>query len=161
MRIFVNRDICKDDKKELKNGATKRTLVVINKTGQDIKDNEAFEGVVGTLNKGNHSFVFLNKPTEKSRKNNRTIFVLIDGNYGVKIKDENKIKFINTSVGGQGNSKSTIAVIEGETLIENYSYKNRSSSWYRKTDLEKGFVEIPIEDVITSGILGDELIEEV
>lgn len=161
MKIFVNRSIKKDGKIELQNGATRRTLVVVNKSGMDIEANIAFNGAIGTLNKGNHSFIFLNAPNKKSRDDKRTMFVLADSGYGVRIHflDDTPFNFFEVSTGGYGNSESTIAVIEGEQVVEYFSYKYRTSSSYEKTDLEKGFIEMPIEDVIATGILGDELDE--
>lgn len=165
MKIFVNQSLEKGGKIELQNGATRRTLMVVNKTGADIEANIAFEGAIGTLNKGNHSFIFLNTPNKKSRDDERTMFVLADAGYGIDVyysadhPDDTPVKFLETSVGGYGNSCSTIAVIEGEQIIEYFSYKHRTSSAYEKTDSEKGFIPIKIEDVVISGIIGDKLQE--
>lgn len=154
-KIFLNRSIAKDGTYSLKNGATRRLLLVINKINKDIECNVPFQGSIGTLEKGNASFIFVN---EEKRKDDRIIFVFTDNGYGVSFHNEAPI-FSATSIGGYGNSESTIAILNEGTLIECNSYKNRTESDFYLTDKEQGFVKVSLEEAIS--MLHSEDIQEI
>lgn len=59
-KVYCNCSLKNGEKRELKNGSTKRTLCLINKSGRDIEYNIPFNADLGFLKKGNHSFVFIN-----------------------------------------------------------------------------------------------------
>lgn len=141
--IFVNRSLKRDETYSMRNGATKRLLLVINKTGRDIEYNVPFNGSIGTLEKGNTAFIFINS---EKRKDDKTLFVFIDGCYGVSLYKEPI--FLAVSTGGYGNSESTIAVCSENTLLEKHSYKNRTESDFVITNKEKGFVEISLPEAM-------------
>ena len=143
-KIFLNRSIAKNETCSIRNGATKRLLLIINKTGQDIEYNVPFNGSIGTLEKGNTSFVFIN--TEK-QTDNKILFVFIDNCYGVSLHNEEPI-FFAVSTGGYGNSESTVAVCLENTLIEKHSYKNRTESDFVITNKEKGFLEVSLDEAM-------------
>lgn len=137
--IFTNFDLNVEEKCELKNGATRTTLVAINKTNDKIVGFKPFNGKLGTLKKGNHFFVFINKGFDS-----RNLFVFMDGGYGYTFHHKKPIA-VDYSTGGYGNSESTLAILEEGTLIELHSYKNRRESrWLRCTD--RGFVSVSNEE---------------
>ena len=124
----LNKDIDIDGKIELQNGATRTTLLVLNKSGQKITANRPFEAEVGFLDKGNHRFFFINKP-HRCCTGHKYIFV--DAGYGVDILNKPPIKKAS-SIGGYGNSESTVAVLEEGTILYCHSYKDRQTGTYYK-----------------------------
>lgn len=142
--VFTNFNLGAGETAECKNGATRTTLVIVNKLGKEIKKNTPFSARVGFLRKGNHAFVFLNEGESKEN-----FFILLDGGYGVTLHTtDDKVKFFAVSTGGYGNSESTLAVLTSNVLIECHSYKNRTASDFLRTDPEKGFVKVRHEDAI-------------
>lgn len=142
--VFTNFNLRAGETAELKNGATRTTLVVVNKTGKEIKANEPFTALVGFLKKGNHAFVFLNEGVSEN-----DLFIFLDSGYGVTLHTtDDKVKFFAVSTGGYGNSESTLAVLKSDVLIECHSYKNRQQSDFLRTATEKGFVKVRHEDAI-------------
>ena len=144
-KIYVNKCIESGGSYALKNGATKRLLLVINKTGRDIEANIPFIGRVGTLEKANTSFVFINEARPEN-KDDQELFVFVDSKYGVTFFNEDPI-FYASSRGGYGNSKSTIAVLKKGTVIKCHSYKNRNEADFLITD-DKGFTDIPLSEIM-------------
>jgi len=112
----------------MQNGATRTTLCVINKSGQDIEPHKAYNFEVGYLAKGNHRFYFIN-PAKKCTLTNRYLY--IDGGYGVDVKKGELIKQ-DSSVGGYGNSESTVTLVEGDAILYCHSYKDRTTGDYIK-----------------------------
>jgi hypothetical protein len=137
--VYCNCNLNAGDSLTLRNGATRRSLVLVNKTGADIHADTGFDARVGVLHKGNHFFVFLNVgKTEEDR------YILVDDGYGVSIHEKDPID-IDTSTGGPGNSESTLAVLSRGTLIERNSYKNRRGSTFLLCG-SNGFEKVPLAD---------------
>lgn len=142
--VFTNFNLPAGETAECKNGATKTSLVVVNKLGHEIKKNTPFSARVGFLRKGNHAFVFLNEGRSEN-----DLFIFLDAGYGVTFHTtDDKVKFSEVSTGGYGNSESTLAVLKRDVLIECHSYKNRQQSDFFRTSPEKGFVKVRHEDAI-------------
>lgn len=137
--IFTNFSLENDSKMEYTNGATRTNLVVINKTGSDIERNVPFQGKIGTLKKGKHFFVFLNKGFDK-----RNLFVFLDGAYGCSFHFKKPIE-MDISIGGYGNSESTLAILGEGTLIECHSYKFRRGSDFIRTT-SNGFEDVDSDE---------------
>lgn len=117
-------------KTELKNGATRRTLVVTmpagDKTELQVKD-PIIEGTVSLLDKGNHSFFFINPSSQPCE--DRGVFICSD--YGVTVRTpngelagEDTFRY-RSSRGGYGNSESVVVVAIKECYIYEHSYKHR------------------------------------
>ena len=145
-KIFCNCSIEAGKNVSLKNGATKRLLLICNKMSTNIEANVPFNGKIGTLIKGNTSFIFINDE-DKGRKDDRTLFILADDGYGIDFSQKEPI-YYQTSTGGYGNSQSTIAILNYGTLIEFHSYKNRSESRFCFCG-EKGYENQSLSDVYT------------
>lgn len=127
------------------NGQTRRTLIVINKINQE--PSFVFHAKLGVLNKGNHSFIFIN---EEKNQDNRILGLFLNNSYGYRVLEGNEI-FGNYSIGGPGNTCSQFGIYEVGTLLEVYTYKNRNTpSYYRLTD--NGWVEVPVHEVFPSEI---------
>jgi hypothetical protein len=147
-KIYSNVELSLDQQGEIwsaKNGATRRTLIVINKINE--QPGNYFRAKLGTLDKGNHSFIFIN---EEKEKDNRILGLFLNSDYGYRVLEGNEI-FGNYSIGGPGNSCSQFGIYEAGTLLEVYTYKNRNTpSYYRLTD--NGWVEVPVYEVNPSEI---------
>jgi len=139
-----------------KNGATRRELVVIINdkdfpngiSGKDL--NKGFIGRLGWLDKGNHSFIFINKDKNNSDKNSYGIF--LNSEYSFKVTPEENVIYSNSSVGGYGNSESKFAIIKPNTVIEEFTYKYRRPSNYTYFDKNEGFINLGSESKIFSNI---------
>jgi len=107
-----------------KNGATRRTLVVISKLG-DIGNKDCLICRVGWLNKGNHSFIFLNP----SNKDDQILGLFLDHSYGYSLI-KGKELFSASSVGGYGNSESKFGIYTLGTILKCETYKNRNGYDY-------------------------------
>ena len=118
-----------------KNGATRRELVFIVNEKDFPEDIEVPEdhpviGKVGFLDKGNHSFVFLNK----SEKDDTVIGIFKNADEGDIIFPKDKVIFQAESHGGYGGRWSTLAVVKEGAFVEVTTYKNRRpSTYYRLT----------------------------
>lgn len=129
------------------NGATRRSLVVINKTTTNEEHGNYFRAQLGFLDKGNHSFIFIN---EEKGNDERILGLFFNTNCAYQIL-EGKELFANYSSGGGGNSCSRFGIYEVGTLLEVNTYKNRNTpSYYRLT--ESGWVYVPVHEVYTSSI---------
>ena len=130
--LTLNVSIKKDQKTEYQNGATRTTLVIVNKTGEDIEANKPYPYEVGYLAKGNHRFFFININRARHASEDRYLFA--DGGYGVDVKKGTCIKQ-DSSVGGYGNSESTVTLVEGDSILYCHSYKDRQTGeYYRCAD---------------------------
>lgn len=127
------------------NGATRRTLVVINKINE--QPGNYFRAKLGTLDKGNHSFIFIN---EEKGEDERVLGLFLNSNYAYQVI-EGKELFSNYSQGGYGNSCSQFGIYEEGTLLEVNTYKNRNTPSYYRLNNE-GWVEVPVHEVNTSEI---------
>jgi hypothetical protein len=125
-KIIFNRELDFNGEKiwTAKNGATKRELVLVNKLG-DLGKKEVIIGKVGWLNKGNHSFIFLNQ----SEKTEKVLGIFLNSQYSYTLKKGKEI-FSNSSVGGYGNSESKFGIYELGTILEVHSYKHRRGNDY-------------------------------
>lgn len=147
-KIYSNIELSLDQQGEIwsaSNGATRRTLVVINKINE--QPGNYFRAKLGTLNKGNHSFIFIN---EEKDNDERVLGLFLNSDYGYQVL-EGKELFSNYSSGGYGNSCSQFGIYEPGTLLEINTYKNRNTpSYYRLT--ESGWVNVPVCEVNPSEI---------
>jgi len=147
-KIYSNIELSLDQQGEIwsaSNGATRRTLVLINKINEQPGD--FLRANLGTLDKGNHSFIFIN---EEKGEDNRVLGIFLNSAYGYQVL-EGKELFSNYSSGGYGNSCSQFGIYKEGTLLEVNTYKNRNTpSYYRLTN--NGWIEIPVYEVNTSEI---------
>lgn len=147
-KIYSNIELSLDQQGEIwsaANGATRRTLLVINKINE--QPGNYFRAKLGTLDKGNHSFIFIN---EEKDNDERVLGLFLNSDYGYQVL-EGKELFSNYSSGGYGNSCSQFGLYELGTLLEINTYKNRNTpSYYRLT--ESGWVNVPVHEVYTSEI---------
>lgn len=147
-KIYSNIELSLDQQGEIwsaSNGATRRTLVVINKINE--QPGNYFRAKLGTLDKGNHSFIFIN---EEKGNDERVLGLFLNSDYAYQVL-EGKELFSNYSSGGYGNSCSQFGIYEMGTLLEVNTYKNRNTpSYYRLT--ESGWVNVPVHEVNTSEI---------
>lgn len=115
---------------ESKNGATRRHLKVINRGNFE---GNSFRASIGTLNKGNHSFIFLNP---ERGQDNRVVGLFLNSDYGYTVikehSPENPILFENYSSGGYGNSCSIFGLYKVGTVLAEHSYKHRRGDTYYK-----------------------------
>jgi hypothetical protein len=134
-----------------KNGATRRTLSLINKS--NIKgEHQVIEGVsLGYLDKGNHSFIFINN---EKNPNNKIVGIALCSDYGYRVVKGTEL-YTSSSVGGYGNSESRFGIYEVGTILAYDTYKSRRGELYYKLTPE-GWIflgyDTPIEedgDVIT------------
>lgn len=147
-KIYSNIELSLDQQGEIwsaSNGATRRTLVVINKINE--QPGNYFRAKLGTLDKGNHSFIFIN---EEERNDERVLGLFLNSEYGYQVLEGNEL-FTNYSLGGSGNSCSQFGIYEVGTLLEVNTYKNRNTpSYYRLT--ESGWIDVPVHEVNPSEI---------
>ena len=147
MRLFVNEEIqgaggTRESQNvwSAQNGATRRTLVVINTTKQEGKE---LKVDVGTLDKGNHSFIFLNP--EKKSDTNRVVGLFLNRSYGYTVVEEHSPEdaeiYTASSVGGYGNSESKFGLYKVGTILAVHSYKHRQGDTYWKLT-ESGWEEL-------------------
>ncbi len=113
-----------------KNGAKRRHLQLINKVISSENINTV-NAKIGVLDKGNHSFIFLNEPRPNDE---RILGIFLNSGYGYSIISGTEI-FTNSSVGGYGNSESKFGVYEPGTILEVHTYKHRRPSTYFKLTL--------------------------
>jgi len=137
-KIFcnINLDFSKEVMWEAQNGATRRTLVVINKCISD-KETNTFEAHLGYLDKGNHSFIFINAP---KNNDNRILGLFLNDSYSYDVIEGTEI-YSNYSLGGYGNSCSKFGIYTLGTILEVYTYKFRNTSSYFKLT-ENGWVNL-------------------
>ena len=150
--LFCNKDLAVSEKCwTASNGATRKTLCLINKTGKDIEKKFGIDCRVGFLNKGNHSFIFMNpgKPN-----NDRIIGLFLNTDYGYDLIEGEEL-FSNSSFGGPGNSESKFGIYVIGSLIAERSYKNRRGENYSRLTA-KGW-----EKVEKSSMIEDSEITEV
>lgn len=147
-KIYSNIELSLDQQGEIwsaSNGATRRTLVVINKINE--QPGNYFRAKLGTLDKGNHSFIFIN---EEKGTDERILGLFLNSAYAYQVL-EGKELFTNYSSGGYGNSCSQFGIYEVGTLLEVNTYKNRKTPlYYRLT--KNGWVDVPIHEVSASEI---------
>ncbi len=119
-KIYSNIELSLDQQGEIwsaSNGATRRTLVVINKINE--QPGIYFRAKLGTLDKGNHSFIFIN---EEKDNDERVLGLFLNSDYGYQVL-EGKELFSNYSSGGYGNSCSQFGIYELGSLLEINTYK--------------------------------------
>ena len=128
MLVHCNVDLNAEEAWRAKNGATRRTLKVINKAGVEGK---RFQAQLGTLNKGNHSFIFINKPNVGD---NRIMGLFVNSAQGYEVVEEhspeNAAVFENSSYGGPGNSCSQFGIYQIGTVLAEFTYKGRQGKNY-------------------------------
>ena len=143
-KIYSNIELSLDQQGEIwsaSNGATRRTLIVINKINE--QPGNYFRAKLGTLDKGNHSFIFINE--EKGNDDDRILGIFLNSTYAYQVL-EGKELYTNYSSGGYGNSCSQFGIYEVGTLLEVNTYKNRNTpSYYRLTEI--GWIDVPVHEV--------------
>jgi hypothetical protein len=141
--VFFNSSISNQETAwSMSNGATRRVLKIINKTGKELEANKPHKVSLGFLDKGNHSFIFVNP---ENKKDDKSLAVFMNGSYGYQT--DTKPIFENYSSGGYGNSCSQFGIYNINTLFSINSYKNRTGKGYIKFT-EKGFESLKEEDII-------------
>jgi hypothetical protein len=137
--VYFNQNLASDEKAwSAKNGATRRELIVINKLGKEIET--GVDCRIGKLDKGNHSFLFLNPGHD-----DRVLGVFLLNGYGYTVKEGEEV-WTASSVGGYGNSESRIGIYSVGTLIYTHTYKNRRAGEYFRLT-ENGWEEVPTHEV--------------
>ena len=137
-KVFINREISgKGRAWSAKNGATRRELVLIvnDKDFPNGLEGDSFEAKVGWLDKGNHSFIFINKAQKLSDK---VIGIFLNSKYAYQVYGGKEL-FSNYSIGGYGNSCSQFGIYTEGTIIEENTYKNRRPKTYWAL-IKKGWV---------------------
>ena len=125
-----------------KNGATRRTLVVISKIPFS---GNVIPGKLGFLQKGNHAFIFINEGESKEK-----FGLFLNSSYGYTLIEGEEI-FGDSSAGGYGNSCSQFGIYKIGALIKVHTYKNRNTaSYFRLTN--EGWISENIEDVYADEI---------
>jgi len=147
MRILINATSSLNYGEEkiwsAKNGATRRTLILVDKIG--IEENSPIKGELGYLDKGNHSFIFLNKEKKFSDK---IIGIFLCSEYGYRVVSGKEI-YSAYSQGGYGNSESKFGIYEVGTIIAADSYKSRNGeTFYKLTPMgwEELGIDIPLKE---------------
>ena len=124
------------------NGATRRTLIIINKTsGYEVPRSE-FLAQIAFLDKGNHSFIFLN---ESKQDDKRILGLFLNTSYSFDLVSGKEL-FSNTSSGGYGNSCSKFGLYEVGAILKEHTYRGRSTPTYHLLT-EDGWTEIPPYEV--------------
>lgn len=147
-KVYSNVKLSLDQQGEIwsaSNGATRRTLVVVNKINE--QPGIFFRAKIGTLDKGNHSFIFIN---EEKENDERVLGLFLNSDYAYQVI-EGKELFGNCSSGGIANSCSQFGIYGVGSLLEVNTYRNRNTpSYYRLT--ETGWVDVPVHEVNPSEI---------
>jgi hypothetical protein len=137
MKVIFNRTLDFEPETEqiwsAQNGATRRTLVLISTLRLEAKDVQGVFARVGWLDKGNHSFIFLNPEKSQSK---RIVGLYLCSGYGYVVI-RGKELYTASSVGGYGNSESRFGLYEPGTIIAESSYKNRQGRDYYRLTAEK------------------------
>lgn len=159
-KVFLNRSFNFHEKSDdnvlwsASNGATRRTLKLIN----SLKINEGGSYIpskgnighlfaqIGKLDKGNHSFIFINQPLKKD--NGRVLGIVVNRDYGFAVLKglEDKEVYSNYSSGGVGNSCSQFGIYKVGVIIEIFTYKNRTKSSYIKLT-KNGWIDVSWEKI--------------
>lgn len=151
MKVWFNQEVYDPQNPEevlweAKNGATRITLKLINKLNHSswIAPNLAICRV-GYLDKGNHSFIFLN---EDGRKDETIRGIFLCNGYGYTVISGEEL-FWNSSVGGYGNSESKFGIYSLNTIIALHTYRNRNGNHYYQLK-ENGWIylgqDIPLSE---------------
>lgn len=136
--VYFSQNLSADERAwSAKNGATRRELVVINKLGKEIES--AIDCRIGKLDKGNHSFLFVNPGHD-----DRVLGVFLLDGYGYTVKEGDEV-WTASSVGGYGNSESRIGIYEVGAVIYAHTYKNRKTGTYWRMTLN-GWVVVPAHE---------------
>ena len=144
-KIFVNKELNLAQEGEVwssSNGATRRTLAIINKIDGKEKQ-KTFRAQLGTLDKGNHSFIFIN---EDKKEDERVFGIFLNSKYSYEVIEGEEL-FSNFSLGGPGNSCSRFGIYKPGTKLRVNTYQNRREPSYFELTKEKGWIEIPAYEV--------------
>ena len=148
--IIVNEHLPNEERAwAASNGVTRRNLVVVNKLNIEIPANTFVKGRVGVLDKGNHSFIFLNKPKLLIKKR----AIVLNRGCGFDILNEQGQEveplYSASSIGGYGNSKSKMAILDGDKVayIQYHTYKMRHGYIYEKYIPSSGFKDVGVEEL--------------
>ena len=153
-KIFVNRpiDLSVERAWTAQNGSTKHTLVLISKlgeTGPTTVPNVPITAMYGKLIKGNHSFIYLNPPSEfpAAGDDNRILGIFLNEECGYEVKEGEEL-FASSSIGGPDNSESKFGIYEEGTLLYVTTYMNRKPASYHKLTSNGWITLTPIEGTI-------------
>jgi hypothetical protein len=137
MKVIFSRPLNFERGKEriwsAQNGATRRSLVVVSTLRLEAKDVQGIFARLGWLDKGNHSFIYLNPEKINSR---RIVGLYLCAGYGYRVI-RGKEYYTASSVGGYGNSESRFGLYEPGTIIAEDSYKGRQGEDYYRLTAEK------------------------
>ena len=149
--VVFNRKISAEERAYFyKAGATRQNLLIINKLGREIEANTPIDARLGHLDKGKHSFLFVNPGKSK-----KTLGVLVDTGYLFEV--------VRGSV-WHGTSEAAleegiIGIFEPGAVIKDWTYKRRQGCYYWHFDgkewkrldeagaIEAGIVDVDIEEV--------------
>jgi len=114
------------------NGRNQRRLVVINKSGKDIKKNTPILARVNTLFKNKTAYIFIGPG---QIQNDKVIGLYLNDDCGYSCIPTHSKIFEAESVGGPGNMASKMGLYRPNTIIRVHSYKNRATeSTYKLLD---------------------------
>jgi hypothetical protein len=151
MKLFINNSMLPLNQEgkvwEAQNGATRRTLVVINKIAVSDGQVNFIDCSLGFLDKGNHSFIFINP---NKFNDDRILGLFLNRECGFKVVEGNEM-YSNNSIGGYGNSESKFGIYEVGTIIEVTTYKNRKTPTYYKLTTD-GWVNLGVYEVAVNEI---------
>jgi hypothetical protein len=162
MKLYVNNvellhpSIEKENIWKAQNGSTKRTLVVIANglaNQFSLREDEVTANLVngnhircsfGYLEKGNHSFIYLNKPSPNEY--HKVFGLFLNNEYGYSLY-KGKTFFEGSSVGSR-TEESKFGLYSVGTVLEVFGHNHTSSKFYELRK-DNGWVEISQEDVDT------------
>ncbi|MEM4554840.1 MAG: hypothetical protein QXT25_03260 [Candidatus Anstonellaceae archaeon] len=129
-KVFINRPIQFQGERiwEAQNGATRRKLLIINKTGDHEEPVSELRCSLGFLKKNRTSFIFINpeRPGDE-----RILGIFLGGGCNHKLVEGQEL-FKGESWGGYGNSCSSFGIYSLGSVVEDYTYKNRQPSTFYK-----------------------------
>jgi len=149
MKVFVDIKLPEDEQCwSACNGATRQILTIINKTGKELIPGIAYDDIsLGVLDKGRHSYIFINN--SKKPDDDRVVGIFTCNAYGYRIVSGKEL-YTARSIGGYGNSESRFGIYEAGTTIATNSYKGRHGEKFYKLSPEKGWeclgTDVPIEE---------------
>jgi len=150
MKVFFNYELPANEQAwEACNGTVRRKLMIINNLGREIPSREPVDCQLAFLNKGNHSFIFINpgRPGDDRIKG-----VFMDKGYGLRVHEGKEI-FSACSTGGPKNSESTFGIYEAGTILALDSYDSRQGESFTKLDPVKGWIDGSLAEIFADDVI--------
>lgn len=138
--------------KDYKAGATRRNLVIINKTGVDFDANIGYNLNLGTLDKGNHSFLFINKPKKDKNNSSKSYGVFFKAGYDFEVLEDadgnNRAVWFNKSVAAR--EAGILGTFRPGAVIREWTFKRRSGAiyWYFTGEEWKNIEEYEVNPIL-------------